>query len=54
MQGDKIMPLMFKCPKCRTYTLQEQCSKCGQSTESPQYKFKPKWSKTEMVASFEE
>jgi len=53
MQGDKIMSLMLKCPKCRTYTLKENCE-CGEKTESPQYKFRPKWSKTEMVASFEE
>jgi len=32
------MPQLFKCPKCKNYTLKEKC-KCGEKAESPQYKF---------------
>jgi rRNA maturation protein Nop10 len=43
------MPLMFKCPKCKTYSLDEKC-KCGEKTESPQYKFRPKWAKSQLMS----
>ena len=33
------MSELKKCPKCKTYTLKEECKKCNVQTKSTHYKF---------------
>ncbi|HLA22992.1 MAG TPA: nucleolar RNA-binding Nop10p family protein [Candidatus Nanoarchaeia archaeon] len=40
------MTILKKCASCKTYTLSEECKKCGEKTSDAHYKFRERFLKS--------